>query len=77
MKIGDGVWKLAKEIKGRQDYPDPVSGNIYSWIAIDLNDGYLAQMSERIRVTNHKISEVETVINTGMGAGPPLPRRSL
>ena len=80
VKFGDGVWKLAKEIKGRQDYPDPVTGNIYSWIAIDLNDGHLAQMSERISVDRRIRSPKSKRSSTPghrRGQDQPLSRRAL
>ncbi len=72
VKLGEGVWKSVKSIKARQDFADPVSGQVWSFLGVELTGGEIAQMSERLKVVGGKITEVETIINTG-GAGTPYP----
>jgi hypothetical protein len=63
--LGQGVWALTKAIKATQTFADPLTGNVRSINAIVLRSGELAQVSIRLKVVGGKITEVETVANTG------------
>jgi Carboxylesterase family len=69
VKLGDGVWNVAKAVKGRQDFPDPVSQNIWSFVGVELDSGEVAQMSVRLKLAGGRVTEAETIVNTGNAEG--------
>jgi len=72
--LGEGVWKLASQVKAKQVFADPTTKNVWAYFALQLNDAPLAQASVRLKVAGRKITEVETLVNTGPKAnGGPYP----
>jgi hypothetical protein len=71
LRVGDGLWKLAATVKERQTFSDPITGNVVSWNALQLTTGQLAMVSVRLKVGKGKITEIETVANSGGNAANP------
>jgi len=61
--LGEALWvTFTKPLGYRHDFTDPQSGQIASFITLLEND-YPDYMMLRLRIQNHRISEIETIIS--------------
>jgi acetyl esterase/lipase len=66
--FGGGVWKHAKKLLRRQDFIDTTSGNVYAAIELQLDDGRVLHLSERLTVRDRAIWQIETVVGDSADA---------
>jgi len=80
IQLGDGLWKTATGLGSyRIDVADPVSGNV-GYIGEILEGDGKVTIALRLKVTDHKITEIETILGRGRVPGSsimPSPRPSL
>ena len=68
--LGQGLWKTIKFVKFHgETVSDPVTGQVTCWHAIQ--EGYVSLLMVRLKVVNHKITEVETIVPHGEALPPP------
>jgi hypothetical protein len=80
IRLGDGLWKTATGLGSyRIDVADPVSGNI-GYIGEILEGDGKVTIALRLKVSDRKITEIETILGRGRVPGSsivPSPRPSL
>ena len=61
IKLGEGLWQTATGITYRQYFVDPSAGQMLFFGVVD-EDGTLANLMVRLKVTDNKIEEIETIV---------------
>ncbi|UCH52152.1 MAG: DUF1385 domain-containing protein [Chloroflexota bacterium] len=61
IKLGKGLWQTATDITYRQYFVDPSTGQVLFFGVVD-EDGTLANLMVRLKVTDNKIEEIETIV---------------
>ncbi len=61
IKLGEGLWRTATGITYRQYFVDPSTGQVLFFGVVD-EDGKLANLMVRLKVTDNKIEEIETIV---------------
>ena len=67
LKLGEGLWKTASAIKYRFAVADPSQGQIGLFSTLQEGGDYLTLFALRLKVTNKKIAEIETMISRYAG----------
>ena len=67
MKLGEGLWKTASVIKYRQAVADPSQGQIGVFSTLQEGGEHLTLLALRLKVTDHKIAEIETIVSRYVG----------
>ncbi len=60
-KLGEGLWQTATDITYRQYFVDPDAHQVLFFGVVD-EDGKLANLMVRLKVTDQKIDEIETIV---------------
>jgi hypothetical protein len=61
IKLGESLWQTATGITYRQYFVDPTAGQVLFYGVVD-EDGKLANLMVRLKVTDAKIEEIETIV---------------
>lgn len=61
IKLGEGLWQTATGITYRQYFVDPSAGQVLFFGVVD-EDGKLANLMVRLKATDNKIEEIETIV---------------
>lgn len=70
LQIGDGLWGTITGFGGAISAADPENGQVV-WLGIVDERGVQSFFALRMRIEDHKISEVETIVDRkGYGPGP-------
>jgi acetyl esterase/lipase len=66
--FGAGVWRQAKKLLAHQEFIDGATGNVYARIALELGDGRVVRVSERLAIRDGSIAAIETVVGEAVDA---------
>jgi hypothetical protein len=67
LKLGEGLWKTASDIKYRHSVADPSQGQIGVFCTVDEGEEHLALLALRLKVEDNKIAEIETIVSRYAG----------
>jgi hypothetical protein len=67
LKLGEGLWKTASAIKYRQVVSDPFQGQAGVFCTLQEGGEHLTLLALRLKVTDKKISQVETMVSRYAG----------
>jgi hypothetical protein len=67
LKLGEGVWKTASAVKYRQAVADPFQGQVGAFCTLQEGGEHLTLLALRLKVTDKKIAEVETIVSRYAG----------
>ena len=67
LKLGEGLWKTASAIQYRHVVSDPFQGQVGVFCTLQEGGEHLTLLALRLKVTDNKISEVETMVSRYAG----------